>query len=286
LPKSLYNAAVASTVLAEDKLQNCPECATPLMGKYCHQCGEKLPNAHDLTLKHFLHHGFHELTHLDSKIFRTLLTLLFKPGVLSAEYAAGRKQRYVLPLRLFLVIFALNLFLYTRPGIALYDIRFVLAASPQGKSLETRLEHSADKRHLTKDALLDQINEHWQHNVSLFQLGDVFFFALWLALINWGRYFGEHLIFSLHALSFSFLFSSVIWLYYARYGFRINVVLTLITVAVLIFYLWRAIPRMYGATGWNALLKSLLLVIGLEISRVFFVTLTMILAFIQTFRAH
>src|SRR5262249_11950902 len=156
----LYNAAVASTVLAEDKSQNCPECTTPLMGKYCHQCGEKLPSPHDLTLKHFLHHGFHELTHLDSKIFRTLRTLLFHTRVLSAEYVAGSKQRYVLPLRLFLVIFALNLFLYTRPGIALYDIRFVLSASPQGKLLEDKLDRSANKKHMAKDALLDQINEH------------------------------------------------------------------------------------------------------------------------------
>jgi hypothetical protein len=43
---------------------------------------------------------------------------------------------------------------------------------------------------------------------------------------------------------------------------------------------------MYGTTGLNPLLKAFLLVIGLEISRVFFVVLTMVLALIQTLRAH
>jgi hypothetical protein len=255
-----------------------------MMGEYCHQCGEKFPDSHDLTMKHFLHHGLHELTHVDSKIFRTLRALIVRPGFLSVEYFAGRKQRYVLPLRLFLVIFALNLFLYTRPGIALYDVRFIVGASPQGKAFDGVLERSAAKRHLAKETLFDRINEHWQRDASLLQLGDVFFFAVWLALINWGRYFVEHLIFSLHTFSFSLLFSSTVWLYYAHYGMRQNVILTLFSVGVLFLYLWRAIPRVYGTSGLNPLLKAFLLVIGFEISRVCFVILTMVLALIQTLR--
>lgn len=263
---------------------NCQECGTPLAGEYCHHCGEKLPDAHDLTMKHFLHHGLHELTHFDSKIFRTLRALIFRPGLLTVEYLAGRRKRYVLPLRLFLVIFALNLFLYTRPGVALYDVHFIVSSSAQGKVLESKLERFAAKKQITKEALFDQINEHWQHNVSLFQLGDVFFFAVWLAVLNWRRYFVEHLIFALHMLSFTLLFGSVLWLYYLHYGFRQNFVLIAFSFAVQLFYLWRAVPRMYGGAGWNALLKSFVLLIGLEVSRIFFVSFTMVLSFIQTLR--
>ena len=302
--QSLYNAAckqtsngafqpmetvtpVTTTPLPhQERSQNCPECATPLVGEYCHRCGEKLPDAHDLTMKHFLHHGLHELTHLDSKIFRTLRALIFRPGLLTVEYLAGRRKRYVLPLRLFLVIFALNLFVYTRPGVALYDVRFVTTNSPQGKPFAEMLERNAAKRHMAKDALYDQINEHWQHNASLFQLMDVFFFAVCLALLNWRRYFVEHLIFSLHTFSFSFLVSSVLWLYYLHYGFRQNLFLILISLTILFFYLLRAIPRMYGTTGWKTLLKSFLLMIGLEMARAFFLIFTMMLSLIETFRAH
>jgi hypothetical protein len=276
---------VAATSLPQQETShNCPECAAPLVGEYCHRCGEKLPDAHDLTMKHFLHHGLHELTHFDSKIFRTVQALLFRPGLLTVEYLAGRRKRYVLPLRLFLVIFALNLFLYTRPGAALYDVHFIVSASPQGKLFDGILERKAAKRNMTKEALFDQINEHWQHNASLFQLGDVFFFAVWLAVLNWRRYFVEHLIFALHMLSFSLLLGSVFWLYYLHYGFRQNIFLIAISFAVQLLYLWRAVPRMYGTTGANSLLKSFVLLIGLEVSRGFFVSFTLVLSLIQTLR--
>ncbi len=274
-----------ATSLPHDQTsQNCPECAAPLVGQYCHRCGEKPPDAHDLTMKHFLHHGLHELTHFDSKIFRTVQALLFRPGLLTVEYLAGRRKRYVLPLRLFLVIFALNLFLYTRPGAALYDVHVIMSASSQGSLLVGKLERHAAKKGMTKDALYEQINERWQHNASLFQLGDVFFFAVWLAVLNWRRYFVEHLIFALHMFSFSLLFGCVTWLYYLHYGFRQNIFLVLFSFTVLLLYLSRALPRMYGTTGWNSLLKSFVLLIGLEVSRVFFVTFTMILSLIQTLR--
>jgi len=272
---------VTTSSLPPQEESHCPECATPLVGEYCHRCGEKLPHVHDLTLKHFLHHGLHELTHLDSKIFRTVQALLFRPGFLTVEYLAGRRQRYVLPLRLFLVIFALNLFLYTRPGVALYDMRFI-TSNPGVKPFANLLERNAAKQHMDKDALYEKINEHWQHNASLFQLGEVFCFAVWLAVLNWRRYFVEHLIFALHVSSFTLLFGSVTWLYYLRYGFRQNLFLTGISFLVLLLYLWRALPRMYGTTGGKALLKSFVLLIGLEMSRVFFVFFTMVLSLFQT----
>ena len=275
----------ASPQMQAEGQRNCPECGTHLTGEYCHRCGGRPPGTHDFQLKHFFQHGFHELTHLDSTIFRTLRALIFSPGALTTEYLAGRKRRYILPLRLFLVIFALNLFLYTRPGVALYDMRFIVTNDKRGE-LDKLLEKRADKRHITKDVLFSQINEHWQKDASFFQFGDVFFFALCLALINRGRYFVEHLIFSLHTMSFSLLCGSAAWLYYAYSGLKPSLVLTAISFAVVFLYLWRAIPKVYGSTGGTAVLKAVFLLFGLELSRLFFIAFTFVLALIQTFRAH
>ena len=276
--------AVASE---QQQLQECPECHTELLGKYCYKCGEHPPAAHDLSLRHFLHHGLHELTHLDSKVFRTLGTLIVKPGVLTADYLAGRRQRYVLPLRLFLVIFALNFFLYTRPGVALYDVRFIIKAgtySGQVNPLQHLLEREAARKHMTTDALFDRLNEHWQHDVSFFQLGDVFFFAICLALANWRRYFVEHLIFSLHTLSFVLLFGCLTWLYYGLYGIRQSGVLIIISTLIYLLYLFRGLAKVYPGTRLQLLLKACFLVAGLMVSRSFFIFFTLVIATLQSLR--
>ncbi|HEY3770832.1 MAG TPA: DUF3667 domain-containing protein, partial [Candidatus Angelobacter sp.] len=236
-------------------------------------------------LKHFIGHGIHELTHFDSKIFRTLKTLIFAPGTLTADYLAGRKKRYVPPLRLYLVVFAISFFLYTRPGVSLYDVRvFNVASYTHGNAngLEKNLESAAEQKHISKEMLYERFNEHWQHDVSLFQLSDVIVFALILAAVNWRRYFVEHLIFSLHTLSFAFLYECLMWLYYARFGFRQNLPLIGIFMLVLFLYLWRALPRVYATSGWKTVLKAAVLVVGLEFARIFFLSFTLTLANYQT----
>jgi hypothetical protein len=74
---------------------------------YCARCGERQPGHHDLSVAHFAHDVVHEFVHLDSKLFRTLRDIVTKPGFLTEEYFAGRKSRYIPPLRLFLTLFAL-----------------------------------------------------------------------------------------------------------------------------------------------------------------------------------
>lgn len=86
----------------------CTNCGDPRIDVFCAKCGEKQPNHHDLTMGHLAHETFHELVHLDSKLFRTLRDLVTRPGELTAAYFAGRKTRYIGPLRLFLTFFALQ----------------------------------------------------------------------------------------------------------------------------------------------------------------------------------
>jgi len=44
------------------------------------------------------------LFNLDSKLYRTLKGLLFKPGFLSKEFVLGKRVHYVLPVKLYVVI--------------------------------------------------------------------------------------------------------------------------------------------------------------------------------------
>lgn len=87
-----------------DSSRLCANCGAPLSGKYCSQCGQR---HHDHPIHHFWHfvsEALEDLTHADSRLWRTLSALLFRPGFLTREFLDGRRARYLPPLRLYLVV--------------------------------------------------------------------------------------------------------------------------------------------------------------------------------------
>jgi hypothetical protein len=81
----------------------CDNCGASVPGKYCGSCGQRLePPVH--SLGHFLTVAMEDVTHADSRLWRTLGALLFKPGYLTREFLAGRRARYLPPVRLYLVL--------------------------------------------------------------------------------------------------------------------------------------------------------------------------------------
>jgi uncharacterized protein DUF3667 len=84
-------------------LARCDNCGASVGGRYCGACGQRLePPVHSLW--HFSQVAFEDLTHADSRLWRTLAALLFKPGFLTREFLAGRRASYLPPVRLYLVL--------------------------------------------------------------------------------------------------------------------------------------------------------------------------------------
>ena len=79
----------------------CANCEAPLAGQYCAVCGQRA-RTRMITLWQLLREASEVLTTLDSRLWRTLTALLFRPGRLTADYLKGRRARYAPPLRLFL----------------------------------------------------------------------------------------------------------------------------------------------------------------------------------------
>jgi hypothetical protein len=81
----------------------CVTCGTPLVGHFCHGCGEKRADQRDLTLRAFAHYAAEALFNADAKLWVTVRRLVGRPGFLTREFVAGRRQPYVGPLQLFLI---------------------------------------------------------------------------------------------------------------------------------------------------------------------------------------
>lgn len=78
----------------------CLNCATPLLGSHCHNCGQAAHLHRSLVgLWHDIAHG---VFHFEGKVWRTLPMLALRPGSLTRRYIHGQRARFVSPLALFL----------------------------------------------------------------------------------------------------------------------------------------------------------------------------------------
>src|ERR1700730_19439583 len=74
---------------------NCLNCGTMLTAddNFCPVCGQKT-DTHRISFSHIFHEFFHTLTHADKGVLALLRDLAVKPGMVAAEYIAGKRKKY------------------------------------------------------------------------------------------------------------------------------------------------------------------------------------------------
>ena len=100
--------SVPENATGDDAPAHCENCAAPLQGEFCHQCGQSIHNP-IRHAGHAIEEVFESFWHLDGRVFRTLRDLL-TPGHTAIEYLAGHRQRYLPPLRIFVIMSLLAFF--------------------------------------------------------------------------------------------------------------------------------------------------------------------------------
>ena len=190
--------------------ERCRNCDAPLDGAYCSLCGEKRLDHHDLSLGHFVHHSLHDLTHFDTKLFRSLWPLLAKPGHLTREWIEGRRTRYVKPLQMFIMLNIIFFFFGSMAGLLPFTLKMyemnrrpLFFAVPVTPLVEKKLAQS----HLPRPEFEAKLDEKIAHQKKSLVLTMVPLFALVLAMlyVRRKRYFAEHLVFALHFFCFFLL---------------------------------------------------------------------------------
>ena len=263
------------------------------MGAYCSRCGEKRREHADWKLSSIAGEAFEELTNLQhSKLWQTFRLLLFKPGQLTRDYWNGRRKRYLGPLKLYLVCFALSLVVYSvhRPT-AIYDVR-TLAASDAAGNIARVLEKQATKRGVSTEQLTQEINLHVQRYLSMSQVLYPLAVALALQVLLRRRrlYFAEHLVFALHIVAFMFLSMVVLWPLFLLFGIRTAVdqltpaylVITAVSTIWTASYTLLALRRAYGETWMAAIVKGTVIFLTYMITLFLFVGIAFKLALALT----
>jgi hypothetical protein len=149
----------------------CANCQTPLHGKFCAKCGQN-QRGMDRFFLSLVAEAFDNIFSLDSRTARTLLALLFKPGFLTSEYFAGRRARYIQPLRLYFIASLLFfLFLSVQNMLSepmLLDI-YDEDALTQDQQTEPELVQSTTEvtaEEVTADIQIDQLADEQKRKIS------------------------------------------------------------------------------------------------------------------------
>jgi len=211
---------------------SCRNCGATTSGNFCHMCGQET-HLHAPSFSEFMHEFIGHYVALEGRLWGTITRLLFRPGLLTAEYLAGRRKRYVEPLRLYLslsiIFFAILKF--SDAGVATVDPRplppgatqQVVPSKEQPAIVNDRLQQVLEKEtpgisHAIER--FDKMNDHEKSAVmqagfykyapyAIFLLMPVF--ALWLKLLylGTGKKYGEHMLFALHTNAFAFVMLGV-----------------------------------------------------------------------------
>ena len=206
----------------------CASCRTPLTGPYCAQCGEKVIDSEAQTVRHLVAHTLaDEVAHLDGKFWRTLRGLVCRPGFLSEEYCAGRRRPYIKPVRL-LITSIITYALLTQGGLLVtlmigpVALSVAPVAVPVGLSVAdtvTRIDRfnllapvlAAKERSTdtTSEAARQRFHSRLNQFAQPLSFANVVLLGLVLYLL-FRRKRGllvEHMVFSMHVVSFVLLSS-------------------------------------------------------------------------------
>ena len=218
----------------------CRNCGTSLAGRWCHACGQ---DSRD-PLRDFpvlAGEFFDSVFGWDSRLGRSLRLLFGSPGALTTEFVAGRRVRYLGPLRLYLIISVLFFACYALtpdPVIA------TIAGLGDGAAGQVRLGHVA----------------HWLPTLMILILPG-FALIVQLLLRDLRRGFIEHLVFALHFGTFSFAMISAGQLLALALGVLdlgpMSVLAVFAAHGVNAAYLYFALLRHYQLSVRSAMLRML-----------------------------
>jgi hypothetical protein len=272
----------------------CDNCGASVPGRYCGSCGQRLePPVH--SLGHFARVAAEDLTHADSRLWRTLLALLVKPGVLTREFLAGRRAQYLPPIRLYLVV-SVVFFLWAGVHSANDSKSIILvepgtappaAAAPAGEAppgaqhMGVNVKGSASAedcaginydgpganwvqpllRQGCEKAVKDRgrsLSEALMHNLPRAMFVFLPLLAAVMMLFYWRprRYYVEHLLFLVHNHAFVFVFLMLTWALALPFPPAAPLIWTAASL-YMIWYVFRAMRVAYGQGRGRTFAKML-----------------------------
>lgn len=192
--------------------ERCLNCDWPLEGPFCPNCGQR-DVATERGLAELVREFVHETFELDGRLPRTLWLFVSRPGALTSAYAEGKRAAYTTPVRLYVFMAVVSLFVSALLTVQVVDrtpktpeveadyaeLRATVAQKATGESaVETRLRQGVLAEQDSAAAFSHEMTERMFEWLPVLMILTVVMSALMLKLLYWRRAMEVHLVFALH----------------------------------------------------------------------------------------
>jgi hypothetical protein len=257
----------------------CLNCGTNIQLTYCPECGQAEIDS-DPTLREFLRELAEELIHWDGKLSKTFRLLVTRPGELTREYVAGKRVRYISPLRVYLTCSLVFFFVSAIATRQRNDVQ-------KGAAISARIgpfsivEADSDKTIAALDTLANHgrwVGRVWGRHFAnarrnrgafsadilssvpktMFVLVPLFAALVMFAFRGKRLRFPQHLAFALHVHAFLFLALTIMKASRFTTVVPVQVALQLVCLGAIAVYLVRSTRTVYGVGTGAAIARSAL----------------------------
>lgn len=132
VPKKSSNKESADTISIGSSANLCTNCQTPLTGPFCANCGQPLRSRRG-SVAYMISEATEDVLRFDSKFYKSIFQLLFKPGFLSRQFIIGKRVSILPPIRMYLVISLLFFFVFDIPSPDVKDTNVYIGDILVGK---------------------------------------------------------------------------------------------------------------------------------------------------------
>lgn len=164
----------------------CANCGTPLVGEWCHACGQKRFRPEERSLRHLAGEFLSAVTEVDGRLLATLKGLLFGPGRMIAAYLSGARRRYLSPITVFLLA---NLVYFIAPPLSDFALSLGdhLTLQPYSEAARALVEDRLASRNISLDeyrAVFEARQDHLARSLIILHVPLI---AIGLSLLHLGR---------------------------------------------------------------------------------------------------
>lgn len=174
--------------MSEQPVISCKNCAEPLQGRYCRNCGQR-SSVDRVTFKETFQDLADSVFTVSAPLWVTIKKLIVNPGEMMRDYLSGRRKTYYKPVSFFVLMTLIFLF-----------VGFVIDYDPF-------VNQTIQVQESNESMLLNEAREYYLTHINNFLFAFVFTLALGLKLFFWKKYsLAEYLAVSFYLIGMYTLF--------------------------------------------------------------------------------